>query len=60
MTSSADKLMVTLTAGEWNTVLALLGKAPFEVCAELILNIRAQCMAQPPAPNREEAAHAPD
>ena len=61
-----EKLTVTLTASEWNTALALIGRAPFEVCAELIWKMREQCLAQqaplaagaPPArPNGEERNH---
>jgi hypothetical protein len=41
-------LTVRLTAAEWNYAMALMGKQPFEISAELILKIRAQCMSQEP------------
>jgi hypothetical protein len=58
-----EPLTVTLTAGEWNRALALMGDAPFKLCADLILRIREQCMAQqqlprPQRPNGE--GDAPD
>jgi hypothetical protein len=41
-----DRLSVNLTAGEWNSLMTVLGEAPFRVVAPLIQQIQSQCMAQ--------------
>lgn len=41
-----EPLTVVLTASEWNSIMMLMGKQPFEVCADLILSIRDQCLQQ--------------
>jgi hypothetical protein len=43
--NATDDFAVTMTAGEWNQVLAILGEGPFRVVAPLIARIRDQVMA---------------
>lgn len=39
-----DRVSITLTAGEWNNVMALLAEQPFKVSAPLINQIQQQAM----------------
>lgn len=41
-----DKVQIVLTLNEWNTVLLMLAKQPYEVSADLIGQIRQQAMSQ--------------
>jgi hypothetical protein len=41
-----DKILVTLEAQAWETVMRVLSEAPFRVVAPLISEIQAQCMRQ--------------
>ena len=41
-----DRLTVTLTAQEWNTLMTIIGEAPFKLVAPLVQQIQGQCMAQ--------------
>jgi hypothetical protein len=57
-------LAVTLTAAEWNQVLAILSDAPYRTVATIIGKITEQASAAavaaaPPAPNGKDD-HAPD
>jgi hypothetical protein len=45
-----DRLDVTLTAAEWNTVMQVLGEGPFRVVQPLIAEIQRQCQAQDQPP----------
>ena len=46
---------VILTATEWNQVLSLLQKAPYEVIASLIVKVSVQGNAEPPPENGLDA-----
>ena len=52
-----DRLTVTLTAQEWNSLMTLLGEAPFRVVALLIQQIQSQCMAQQGGPGAAPNGH---
>jgi hypothetical protein len=41
-----DRLTVTLTAQEWNTLMTVMGEAPFKTVASLIGQIQSQCAMQ--------------
>jgi hypothetical protein len=41
-----DRLTVTLTAQEWNTLMTVMGEAPFKTVAPLIGQIQSQCAMQ--------------
>jgi hypothetical protein len=43
--NATDEFAVTMTAGDWNQVLAILGEGPFRVVAPLIARIRDQVIA---------------
>jgi hypothetical protein len=61
MLQASDPINVTLTAGEWNQVLAILGEAPYRVVAALIGKIQGQGLAQAPAAANgpEDMLHVP-
>jgi hypothetical protein len=42
----ADRLTITLTAREWNTLMTVLSDAPFRTVAPLIGQIQSQCAMQ--------------
>ena len=67
--NEGDILSVTLTAGEWNTVLSHLAEGRYIVVAPLLQKIQGQCVgAAPeagvpfpvPVPRTNGGAHAPD
>jgi hypothetical protein len=49
-------LSVTLTAAEWNNVVALLGKAPYEQVVGVIQAIVGQCMSEADRANNPPGA----
>jgi hypothetical protein len=40
-----DMIAVTLSAQQWQAVMAMLAKQPYEVCAQFIQAIQSQCMS---------------
>jgi len=39
-----DMIEVTLSAQQWNTIMSMLAKQPYEQCAVFIQAIQSQCM----------------
>jgi hypothetical protein len=67
MFDASDQISITLTAAEWNAVIAALVEQPYRLAAPLVQKIGEQAqlkerMRAPPTPgaNGQEAAHAPD
>lgn len=54
MENATPKFTLTLDINQVNTVLAGLGKMPFEAVSELVNVIRTQAMSQMPAPDADK------
>ena len=46
MLTGEDKLQISMTLNDWNTVIAMLAKQPYELCAALIQQIQIQAQQQ--------------
>ncbi len=42
--NATDMIEVTLSAQQWQVIMSLLAKQPYEVCAQFIHAIQSQCM----------------
>jgi len=54
-----DKISITLSLNDWNAVIVMLAKQPYEVAAPLIQSISAQAQAAAAAPSPEPIRMSP-